>query len=343
MLNALRHLTLLKNNMVQAFISICIPVYNGEIYLRKCLDSCLSQDYSNYEVLVCDDGSTDASMQIVLEYQNKYPQLVVFENEKNLGLVGNWNRCVELAKGEWVKFVFQDDYISKNCLLEFAAVMEESTQLIVSKRHFILPQGHNENTHNYYTQIVRTLENSCRATGNVYPSKTICDAAIKYMCMNFIGEPSLSCFRKSITSEIGWYNKDLKQICDLEFALRIACKYGLTYIPQQICSFRIHENSTTSTNINSKYFELRYIEPVLLSYVLLFDDTFTAFRKHLNILQLFKLKIYFKVKTYKASQINSSQQHGHFLFEGSPQRFPHVANHKKGSWWVKLLSILLRQ
>ena len=329
--------------MAQAFISICIPVYNGEIYLRECLDSCLCQDYSNYEVLVCDDGSTDSSIQILQEYQNKYPHLVVFKNEKNLGLVANWNRCLELAKGEWIKFVFQDDYISKNCLREFSAVMETSTQLIVSKRHFILPEEHNENTHNYYTQIVRTLENSCNAIGNVYPSKTICDAAIKYMCMNFIGEPSLSCFRKSIVAEIGLYNKDLKQICDLEFALRIASKYGVTYIPQQICSFRIHENSTTSTNISSKYFELRYIEPVLLSYSLLFDDAFTAFREHLNVLQLLKLKIYFKVKTYKAGQINKSQQHGHFLFEESEQKFPQIANNKQGTWWVKLLTILLRQ
>lgn len=93
-------------------VSICIPTYNGARYLEACLDSVLSQTYKNIEILVVDDGSTDATLKILGRYVASDQRIrlvrnVVVSNEHNLGLVGNWNHCIELSQDEWIKFVYR--------------------------------------------------------------------------------------------------------------------------------------------------------------------------------------------------------------------------------------------
>src|SRR5438552_8302595 len=113
-------------------VSVCIPTYNGAAYLTDCLDSVVSQTYSSFEVLVVDDCSADASAEIARTYARRDSRIRVFVNETNLGLVGNWNRCVQLARNEWIKFVFQDDLIRPECLERMLAVAVESGKPIVS-------------------------------------------------------------------------------------------------------------------------------------------------------------------------------------------------------------------
>lgn len=326
--------------MAQPFISICVPVYNGEAYLRECLDSCFSQDYSNFEVLVCDDGSNDGSLRLLNEYQVRYPQLKVFKNEKNLGLVGNWNRCVELAKGEWIKLVFQDDYLRKDALSEFAKQIKPNTQLLVSKRHFVLPADADTEIKNYYSSTVRTLENTC-GIKSYYSAEEISKAAMKHIGMNFIAEPSLSLFRKSALNTVGAFQPLLKQICDLEFMLRLASRFGVVYIAEDLCYFRIHKASTTNSNVSSNYFELRYIEPVLFSWFLLYSEGFEPLRKHLNAFQKIKLHLYFKLKCYQAAKENERLKAGHKVFNPSFAEFKTIQSAAQDTWYIRLLDRII--
>ncbi len=326
--------------MEQPFISICIPVYNGEAYLRECLDSCLLQDYTNYEVLVCDDGSGDGSLELIQTYQNKYPQLRFYKNEKNLGLVGNWNRGLELAKGEWIKFVFQDDYISKACLNEFVKRIEPDTQLLVSRRHFVLPDDADSDVKTYYSSTVRTLENTC-GTKHYYTAKEISRAATKHISMNFIAEPSLTLFRKSALDTREGFQPLLKQICDLEFMLRLASRYGVAYIAEDLCFFRIHKASTTNSNVSSNYFELRYIEPVLFSWLLLYSDGFAPLRNYLNSVQKTKLHLYFRLKCYKAARENERLKAGHKVFDTAAVEFKAIQVAAEGTWFIRLLDRII--
>ena len=89
--------------MNSPLVSICIPTYNGEKYLKECLDSCIDQTFKNYEIIICDDCSSDGTIKIIEEYSEKFPQLKLFINDKNLGLVGNWNQCIHYSNGEWIK------------------------------------------------------------------------------------------------------------------------------------------------------------------------------------------------------------------------------------------------
>lgn len=326
--------------MTKPLVSICIPVYNGDKYLVECLESCVNQSFKDYEIIICDDGSTDKTISIIEEYANKFSFIKFFKNEKNLGLVGNWNNCLGLSSGTWIKYVFQDDYITQDCLDKFVNQITDSSQLIVCKRHFVLPENASSDFENYYTNEVRTLENTSDFKGNRFSPELISKIAVENICLNFIGEPSLIFFRKSITQEVGLFSNSLKQICDLEFALRIASKYGLTYLSERLCAFRIHQDSTTSTNVANKYFEIHYIEPLLFSYLLLFDEKFTSLRSYLNFTQLFKLKLYFKLKAYKAYSINIKEARNHYLFTDRNVDFKKITDYKNGSLLVKLLAAI---
>jgi glycosyltransferase involved in cell wall biosynthesis len=328
--------------MDQPFISICVPVYNGETYLRECLDSCISQDYFNYEVLVCDDGSSDGSVDFIKAFQSKYPALRFYQNKNNLGLVGNWNRCIELAKGEWIKLVFQDDYILQNCLSEFVSRIKHDTQLLVSKRNFLLPNVSTKEQKEYYQKTVRTLENTCGKSLS-YSAQEISSGALKSIGMNFIAEPSLSLFKKSVLVESGSFNPLLKQICDLEFLLRLGSQYGLEYIPEAICAFRIHEGSTTNTNLNSKYFELRFIEPVLYSWILLYSEAFRKFRSQLNALEKIKLGLYFRLKCFQAGRENARLQLNHKVFDVQYKEFSLIQKTAKSGRSLNFIYRILRK
>ena len=99
-------------------ISIIVPVYNTEKYLRRCIDSVLAQTYQDFELLLIDDGSKDSSGAICDEYAAKDARVKVFHKE-NGGVSSARNVGLDNARGEWITFVDSDDYIEENFLKSF--------------------------------------------------------------------------------------------------------------------------------------------------------------------------------------------------------------------------------
>ena len=102
---------------MKGLISVIIPVYNTEKYLRRCIDSVLAQTYQDFELLLIDDGSKDSSGTICDEYAAKDARVRVFHKE-NGGVSSTRNLGLDHARGEWVTFVDSDDWISKDYLEE---------------------------------------------------------------------------------------------------------------------------------------------------------------------------------------------------------------------------------
>lgn len=93
-------------------ISVIVPVYNSEHELKDCLDSLVDQTEKDIEVLVIDDGSTDNSLAIALEYQKQYSNIKVYKNAQNMGQSAARNKGLELAEGEYIAFLDSDDYVN---------------------------------------------------------------------------------------------------------------------------------------------------------------------------------------------------------------------------------------
>lgn len=96
--------------MTQEKISVIVPVYNVAPYLRKCIDSLLAQTYTNLEIILIDDGSTDGSEQICDEYAECHSDIIVI-HQKNSGLSVARNVGLETASGEWIAFLDSDDWV----------------------------------------------------------------------------------------------------------------------------------------------------------------------------------------------------------------------------------------
>lgn len=112
-------------------ISIIIPVYNVEKYLRECLDSCINQTLEDIEIICVDDASPDNSIKILEEYQQNDSRIGIIRHEKNRNLGGARNTGLENATGEYVWFVDSDDYIdTKACQILYDAIKEFDVDML---------------------------------------------------------------------------------------------------------------------------------------------------------------------------------------------------------------------
>ena len=103
----------------QPLISVIIPVYNVEAYLRQCLDSVINQSYRNLEIICVEDCSTDNSLEILKEYAQKDSRIKVLQNKKNMGLGLTRNEGIKIAKGEYIHFLDSDDWIKSTLYEKF--------------------------------------------------------------------------------------------------------------------------------------------------------------------------------------------------------------------------------
>lgn len=121
-------------------ISIIIPIYNAEKYLRQCFDSVINQTFKNIEIICLNDGSSDNSLKIIEEYQQKDKRVILVDLEQNKGISNARNEGIKCAKGNYVTFVDSDDYIEPdyieylyNILKTFNCKMSVSPHNIVKK------------------------------------------------------------------------------------------------------------------------------------------------------------------------------------------------------------------
>ena len=132
-------------------LSIIIPVYNAEKYLKKCLESVFQQNLKpeDFEVICINDGSTDKTQQILEEFQKKYANIIL-ENQENFGEAISRNKAIFLSKGEYITFLDSDDYYD-------ALTLSKALQIIASQNLDILYLKMNHISEDY--QFIQSLPN----------------------------------------------------------------------------------------------------------------------------------------------------------------------------------------
>ena len=265
---------------MKPIVSVCIPTYNGDKYLKECLDSVLAQTFTDFEVLIVDDCSSDETVKIAKEYADRDGRIRLIVNEQNLGLVGNWNRCIELAQGEWIKFVFQDDLIEPTCLERMLAASNPNSFLICCRRNFLFEADVQETTRKSYEKFVTYLSLEGLFSGATeISSQDYCEAALDCIGVNFVGEPTSVMLRRRVFSTFGLFNPHLIQICDFEFWMRIASHTGLNYVPETLSTFRVHGESTSAANTkSSRKHRVWMLDGIVLLHDFAFHPAYTSLR-----------------------------------------------------------------
>jgi glycosyltransferase involved in cell wall biosynthesis len=112
-------------------ISLIVPVYNVENYIKKCLDSILNQPFKEFELIVVNDGSTDKSLDILKNYESKYDNIISI-NKQNEGQGVARNMALDICKGEYIAFIDSDDYIEPNMLISmYNKSLEEDLDIVI--------------------------------------------------------------------------------------------------------------------------------------------------------------------------------------------------------------------
>ena len=121
----------------KAKITVIIPVYNVEKFLRTCLDSVINQTYQNLEIICVNDGSTDSSPEILKEYFEKDDRIIII-NKENGGLSSARNAGLDAATGEYVAFLDSDDWISKNfCKELLKSIIKTHSDAAIAQTHYV--------------------------------------------------------------------------------------------------------------------------------------------------------------------------------------------------------------
>jgi len=118
-----------ENDKIRPILTIAIPTFNREMYLCKCLENVYSQigNDPRFEVLVCDNDSSDNSQEIVNVYARKYTNLVSFKNESNIGASNNFQKVLELASGKYINLHGDDDYFNDGVYYEIVNMIESNS------------------------------------------------------------------------------------------------------------------------------------------------------------------------------------------------------------------------
>lgn len=114
-------------------LAIGIPVYNGEAYIASVLDCFAAQTFGDYEIVVCDNASTDGTYDICVQYASRDPRVRVYRNEKNLGAIGNFNRVFELSsRTEFFRWAASDDLCHPRYLESCIRILDENPDVVLA-------------------------------------------------------------------------------------------------------------------------------------------------------------------------------------------------------------------
>ena len=260
-------------------VSICIPTYNGSAFLRQCLDSALAQVDVDLEVVVLDDASQDGTGEIVQEYAQHDRRVRFHRNSENLGSVGNRNRCIELARGEWIKPLFQDNYLAPDCVASMLRCLRPGILLGVVKRNNIfeaeVPVDCRQGYERYVSEhtLPRRFGNRAVITPDAFAAHVA-----HYPVSNCIGEPTATLIHRSAFEQFGFFNPYLIQLSDWEYAARVAVHTGLCYLDEPLATIRIHWNSATARNYAHRRYRADVIDPLVILHDLVYDERYASVR-----------------------------------------------------------------
>jgi glycosyltransferase involved in cell wall biosynthesis len=218
-------------------VTICIPAFNAAPYLEAAINSALRQTFVDTEILVVDNCSTDKTVEIARHFERQDSRVRLVVNGANLGMTGNFNRCLELASSTYIKFLCADDLLSVNCVETMLRVLGDSKEIA----------------------LVGSARIRMRADGTVIGRDAFADrdevvdgrSAISrcFFRGNLIGEPTAVMFRRADAAR--GFSAEYSQAVDLEMWFELLEKGKFAFLAESLCSIRAHPQQQTVHNVRS--------------------------------------------------------------------------------------------
>lgn len=228
--------------MRKPLVSVLIPNYNYDRYLKECLESVLAQTYDNIEVIISDNRSTDKSYETMIRYREKFLERNIWcdiaQNKRNIGSAGNTEKCFGKSEGEYFIWLSSDDSLEQDAIEKMVMWLEKypSAGCVMVHRNEVDDMGNKKETAPFYNQ-------SCFIPGE--------QQAAVYM-MSGIAVSSQVLFRK-----IAYLNMVKRKMLRFQVAgdwydnFLMACSGDVVYIKRALVNYRVHgENETSSSELN---------------------------------------------------------------------------------------------
>ncbi len=230
-------ITILKELIVPANITICIPTYNAASTLSETLESLLQQTVRPSKIKIIDNKSEDKTFQIAEDYAGKYNFIEAIQNEANLGGEGNFNRCLEMSEGDYTGVFHADDIYSSRMLEEQVAFLKNNTASGVLTHAALINEKSETIGHRFVPPELLK-----RKQAIVLAYEDVLNLVLKYG--NFLTCPSAlvktSIYRNEIKT---WNGEKYKTSTDLDVWLRLSQLKGIGFIPEPLMNYRVFEGS----------------------------------------------------------------------------------------------------
>ncbi len=260
-------------------VSILIPAYNRPHYLKQALDSALNQTYNNIEIVICDDSTNDKVESIMNAYLEKHSNIRYYRNKRNLGQFENDLKLFELAKGEYINYLMDDDVFEpekiERMMDYYINDVSEEIKLVTSHRQLIDENGNklpNEGIAKKLFKEDKIMDG--KELGNFMLINNF----------NLIGEPTTVLFRKKdLTEPFGTFN-GRKYGCNVDQAswLNLLSKGKVVYIADTLSYFRVHSNQQLQSDKMKCLGAIDYVHEVLESPKLGFFQTEEEYEQAVN-------------------------------------------------------------
>lgn len=214
-------------------VSVCVPTYRGACHLASTIESVLSQSLGDFELLIIDDNSPDETPQVVADFKDK--RIRYLRNLSNLGPEGNWNRCLQEARGEYFKLLPQDDTLMPDALERQVEILELDTDeriaLVFGSRVIIDAKG----------EVLATRGYPGGRDGEI-DAVTLVRRCVRFGT-NLIGEPGSVLFRRSLSVRAGVFDANIPYIIDLDYWIRLLTHGSAYYMERPVSTFRVSSGS----------------------------------------------------------------------------------------------------
>jgi glycosyltransferase involved in cell wall biosynthesis len=226
-------------------ISVIIPIYNGEVTIGETIQSVLNQTYSNFELLIINDGSTDNTLEVISSFQDSRIQVFSYQNA---GQGASRNRGLNQAQGEYVSFIDADDLWVPEKLADQLTALQQYSEAAVA--------------YSWTDYIDESGEFISHAPQRLYQG----DVYTRLLLSDFIGSGSNPLIRKSAILELNGFDQSLPPAEDWDMWLRLAAIYPFTVVPKPQILYRVSPHSSSFNVLKMEAASLRVIERAINDY-----------------------------------------------------------------------------